>query len=201
MKTCAKLAGITQDLSKDDYLVVGLMLKEEFGHLKSSYLKEAFIKYAAGKLGSFEHYNSFTTKFVSQVINSYKEYRAKQNTQKRIEPGMQIEERKETPREAAERAWNFLDECYRDNEEVMFANWSGAYKWGEHIGEIKLSKEEKIRVMQQVKANVDKQKKQSRARGEKFSQLINLLSTETGLKIECRKIILKEYFEKKYHGK
>lgn len=198
MKTCAKLAGITNDLNSDDYLVVGLMLKEEFGHLSSAWLKDAFIKYGAGKLGSFEHYNSFTTKFVSQVIVAYKEYRAKQNTKRIVEPSKQIEMKQETKKEEAEKAWNFIDKCYSKGEEVMFANWTLAFKWGEHIGELNVSPQDKEQILNQIKRDVDRQKKESRAKGQKFSQLLNLLSTDTGLKIECRKLVLKDYFKRKY---
>lgn len=196
IRTIAKLSGITNELGADDILVVGHLLKEKYGHLNTNYIKDAFLTYSTGDLGEFEHYNSFTTKFVGRVLKEYKEFRRKKRLVQRSAPvERQIEQKTSTPEQEDQRAFEFIKEKVDAGEELLFANWSGAFRHAERMGYITLSNEEKKKLFEETKMEVKAILANERAKMRPLSQYHNLISTDTGIKIECRKRLLIEYLK------
>lgn len=196
IKTCAKLAGIRNELEADDYLVIQLVLKEEYPNLSADFLRNAFVKYGSGKLGEFEHYGSFTTLFLGKVINAYKENLRKENLKPKVQP---IEKQIEGPIEdlTGERAFNFIKNIYeKEGKAPIFANWNKAFYYAEKEGLINLTDEDKLKLKEKVKRELRNEYKNKRNLAASVSTLAAYSITDIELKKECRKSALINYFKK-----
>lgn len=192
---CAKYAGISDPLQDDDYTFIMQMLKNQFSHWTLTDVGKAFETYAANKLGDFEHYGTFSPKFFGRVLKSYKEYRAKQNTIKPIEPARQIEMKQESEEERQIRAYEFIKECVENNEEIYTANWTDAFRYCEKMGYIKMSDQEKREYFKKVKQDIESQIKNKATDIRSIKRLIELQASPRATQIECRKRLLIDYFK------
>ena len=195
IKTCAKFSGV-QDLANDDYLVISSMLKNQFGHWSLTDIGKAFEVYASGKLGSIEHYGIFSPKFFGQVLQAYREWKAKETKkQKPIEVEKQIPMKQKSKEEIQLEAYEFVKDCYEKGEEIYTANWSDCYLYMEKNGIIKLSKEQKIKIFEQVKKEINSEITKRRGEYRSFADLISTLASPKSLELLCRKKVVIEYFE------
>lgn len=148
------------------------------------------------------HYQSFNSLYVSNVLTSYKRYRAKRNREpKLIEPAKQIGMKKETREEQAEFNYKLLVDSYEKIGKEPYApiNWNAAYWYLEQNNIIDmLDNDAKEMFKENVVYDIKKEISELKAHKRQYSHLIEILESSKRLKTECRKRLTIKHFNNKY---
>ena len=196
IKICAKISGITYELTSEDFSIIKLMLKNDFGNMSGEEMVEAFRMNSSGKYWEvIEAFQTFSPIFVGKVLREYREFRRKRNLIKPIEL-------KELPRETnditGERAFATILKIWRQEKQLpMIASWNKAFKHLEKEGMITISNEEKAAIYEAEKAKVESEISKLRSMMMDSSKLMKDLN-KIYLQIQSRKTCIKNYLEKNH---
>ena len=176
-----------------------------FQKLNLSDIRAAFGLYSANKLTfmvngkkqtTVGHFQSFDNVFIGAVLNAYTDY---SNYENQIKSMKIIEEEKEKlTSENSKQSFDMIEGCYKGGKEPWIANWNFAFKYMEVEKLIEYSNEEKEMFMENVLEELKEERLMLKHQRKDISDINRVIGTKSKLADECRKRLVKKYFESKY---
>ncbi len=137
-----------------------------------------------------EHFNTFLPAYMSEVLHSYRSMKSRAEIEYKRALASNVVQ---PPTESGEDCFKSLKKLYSETNQLpRFWNWSKVYLHLEDVGEINLTIEQKKKIIEDVKTEIELKKKRASDLDELKS--INELLNQTNLINEARKICVKQYF-------
>lgn len=189
---CIELIGFNPDnITSESLQFIANYIRDNFRFIDFNEIKEGFEHGVKGSLDiNLQHYQSFNALYVSNVVQSYRRFKAKNNAA----PKKLIE--LPSPKEDPAIHFNFIKLYLKKTKETpMIANWNEAYKYAEEskIIEIPIAKKHLIRL--EVIDELKREKQQLKAKRLNFKDIDETLNSESLMRYECRKKALIDYFK------
>lgn len=183
-------------LDEEQVLLLARFIMYEFATLTIQEVEDAIFKAKSGKLDcNPADYNKLSIDFMGRILSAYKEYKAKHKLI--VDKTIQDKAPKQLPYSTyeGESAYEFIKGIYEGGKEPFIANWSMAFKYMEEKGILKYNNEEKEEFKQKFILEIQSEIKDRRRNNKNYSDLAKTLENDNYLKYECRKRIIKLYFE------
>lgn len=167
-------------------------LKTKFGNFNEEEFIEAFKLYAAGELNFKEAvYNNFSPFFVGKILNSYKDYKAKEAAKPKLfkEKTLLPE-----PEYVHEKQLELLKEFIKD-ETKKPPDWSKMYEYLENKGVFSFTDEQKQVLGGSIRNELKDCIREAKNKKKQTVIYEVLLSSKMLFKVECRKRIILKHFK------
>lgn len=189
---CIELIGFNpENTTSESLMLIANYIKNNFQFIDFNEIKEGFEHGIKGELDiNLQHYQSFNALYVSNVIQSYKRYKAKKEAipKKAIELPL--------PEEDPAIHFNFIALYFKKTGEVpMIANWNEAYKYAEDTNIINIPISKKYLIKEEVVEELKRERQRLKYNRLNYSEIDNTLNSDSLMKYECRKKILIDYFK------
>jgi len=186
--------GIPEALSRFEQGIVFNFIQGQFGGLTLENIVEAFTLYSANKLDfKTSHFGKFDNKFIGDVLHSYSVEVAKKQTRTKVNPEP-VKRIKYSP-EVGEESFEFIKSVFeKDKKPPFIASWTFAFNWMWSQKIIVLEDFEIEAIKNTVKNDAKVQMKQRRLQGKDTSKLMSMIQNGDGLKFECHKKCVIDYF-------
>lgn len=201
-KICFSI-GISRKLHRLEQDVIFNFIKSQFGGLTLEEITEAFTLHSGCKfqfwwngrqVNTIPHFDKFSTDYVGNVLNKYQQYIADQRQKvDRTAPEKFVRE-PYTP-EVGKKQFEFIKKCFeKDGKPPFIANWMDAFKWMEDEKIIELEDIEKEAIKNAVINQMHHEVKERRSKKKDVTNLLQSIETGRGVKYECRKKCVIDYF-------
>lgn len=191
---CIKLIGVNPEkLVKEDLDLIIDYIKRNFKRLSTADIRLAFEIGVKGELDfDLQHYQSFNTMYVANVLLSYKRYCADQN---RRNKEIQTKPLKELTFNELEDHGKKALMAHKDEEDLSDFRWSELYFYYKKKGFISFNTTEINRFQEQVREDLKAEMKQRSDDGKSNKVYSLLLESKALFQCECRKRAVLKYFE------
>lgn len=200
--------GLRNKLSEFELKEIFNFVSTYFQKLNLSDIREAFGLYSANKLSfmvngkrqtTVGHFQSFDNVFIGAILKSYTDYSNYENQIKSMET---VDIKKEiATSENSKESFDMIEGCYKGGKEPWIANWNFAFKYMESEKIIEYSNEEKEMFMENVLEDLKEDRLTLKHKRKDTSDISRIINTKSKLADECRKRLVKKYFESKYETK
>jgi len=188
--------GIPDALSRFEQGIVFNFIHGQFGMLTLEQIVDAFTLYSANNLQfTTSHFGKFDNKFIGDVLSSYLKHLQNLESKNKIYKAEPIVRQKYSPEEG-KKSFEFIKSVFKkDGKPPFIASWSFAFKWMEDQKIIVLENFEKEAIKNSVINQMKHEVKDRRSRGKEVSKLLQSIETGRGVKYECHKKCVIDYFE------
>jgi hypothetical protein len=185
-------------LNNDQVMLLAKFVMYEFSTLTISEIEKAVFMAKAGKFHgcNSSDYNKLGIDFMGRVLHAYIKNKKNNNL---IKEPVKKEEELFCDINDPKKAYEFIKNIYeKEGKEPFIANWNHAFFYMEKEGKIKLSNDEKNIFAENLHYEMkDEAEKLRKMRDNKHHHLREILKSKILFKIECRKRLVKIYFEGK----
>lgn len=187
--------GIPEAISRFEQGIVFNFIHGQFGILTLEEIVNAFTLYSANKLKFKDsHFGKFDNKFIGNVLSSYLEHLANERSKNQIyepEPMVRV---KYTPEEGL-KSYEFIKGVFeKDKRPPFIASWTFAFNWMWKEKMIVLEDFEIEAIRNVVHNEMMEEVKERRRNRKDVSNLLQSMETGRGVKYECHKKCVIEYF-------
>lgn len=202
-----KLIGVPPEkLMIEDLSIIIDYLKRNLESYPVSDIRLAFEVGLKGLLDikDLNHYHSFNALYVTNILQSYKRYKQKENAKPKLVAPIekQLPMSKETKEDQQKKHFDIIDNWVKEKGEVpLIANWSEAFLHMNRIGLIKMTKEEGTMFVENIRYELEEEKKRLKLEGSNYGHISNMLSSKILLSKEARKRYIIKYYENKKNKK
>ena len=191
---CIKLIGMNpKKLIQEDMTIIMDYLSRNFENFPISKIQIAFELGVKGDLDiNLDHYQSFNSMYVSNVILAYKRYLAHNI---KIKP---MVEPKPSPQLTYDQIANEAAKVfrlYRDGGDLSQVNWTVIYEYYKSKCLISFNKDSVVKFEKKVKKEIESELKELNNAGKLGGNLIYALESPMIFHCECRKRAVIEYFK------
>lgn len=210
LREICKIVGLRREQSQEDITRVLLFIKNNYSDLSIQGIRQAVDYALTGKIeAQLEHYQSLDIKYISQILNAYREHIRKSELELR-----KLEKQKETEeeylkqknktvmerQEECEAHFKALEHYVNDNNELPIGwDWIGAYWYMESNGLVTTDPEEKRMFADYVRVMIENEKKDAIAIGGLMAgrDIEKVLNNKLDFAHRCRIEMVKSYFKQK----
>jgi len=192
--------GIANLPNEADLNQICAFLQSKYGDFTAKEIDDALQRYASGSLSvSSKAYGVLSTMFLSDLLNEYRVLRKMWNdfAKRQENQLLQLQEAKKDENEVNENLCNWLCEYVQESGVIPDAyDWDAVYKHLEKVGEINLSREDKVDfyniekegIMESVNYYKDIISKKS-----EMMELLRILQDEKMMQSYCRRKLVHLY--------
>ena len=182
-------------LEETQIMLIAKFIMYEFTTLTMKDIENAIFKAKAGKLDcNPADYNKLSIDFIGRVLNSYQEYKKKEQLKIKLEQEKEPLKIEYTPDDEKE-AYLFLKGIYDKGQEPFIANWNLAFKFMEENNLINLSNDEKQIFFEMTIEDLKAEMQELKVKKKNIHRLKSLLNDKELIKQECRKRIIIKHFK------
>ncbi len=203
-----ELVGLNpKKFSKQELDFISGKLIENYKWLTVDEIKRAFDLGVKGlldiQMSEVKHYHSFNTLYVSNILNSYKRYKAKENIKPKLAANvLLIPEGKKTKEQVFmehKEEFEFIEREFNKNKKLpSLANWSDAFLHMEREGIIeRMENDHKIMFRDNVIADIQDEIKKNKVIKKMTTALDMIISRDDLLRCECRKRMIINHYKNK----
>lgn len=214
LREICKVLGIKRDQSQEDIVRLILFLKNNYADLSKEGIRQAVDYALTGKIDAqLEHYQSLDIKYLSQILNAYRDHIRKSELElRKKDKQRQTEEeyfkqKNKTVMERQEECeahFKALDHYVNDNNELPIGwDWIGAYYYMEANGLVTTDVEEKRMFADYVRNIMENEKKDSVANDGILAgrEIEKAMNDKVSFANRCRIEMVKSYFRQKINKK
>lgn len=184
-------------------ILIRQTIQSEFKLYHLNDFNDAFIKHCSGKFMISKEaegnkpYGDLSALFICDVLNGYKNYKAKNHKIKPIEDTSRlIEVKKMTKEENAKHWFDWVIAEMKANKKIpMMADWDSIFWLLTKDGSITLDNDSKEMFLESVRFDIQEEINFRKAEHKDYRNYTRMLESEDSLKRECRKRIVKKHLE------
>jgi len=210
LREICKIVGLRREQSQEDITRVLLFIKNNYSDLSIQGIRQAVDYALTGKIeAQLEHYQSLDIKYISQILNAYREHIRKSELElRKLEKQKETEDQikkdmNKTPEERKEEcriAYEGLVKYVEINNSLPIGwDWIGAYWYMEANGLVTTDVEEKRMFADYVRNMIENEKKDAIATGGLMAgrDIEKVLNNKLDFAHRCRIEMVKSYFKQK----
>lgn len=214
LREICKILGIKREQSQEDFMRVILFLKNNYSDLSREGIRQAVDYALTGKIDAqLEHYQSLDIKYLSQILNAYRDHirkselelRKKDNQRQTEEEYFKQKNKTVMERqEECEAHFKALEHYVNDNNELPIGwDWIGAYYYMEANGLVTTDVEEKRMFADYVRNIMENEKKDSISNDGILAgrEIEKAMNDKVSFANRCRIEMVKSYFRQKINKK
>jgi hypothetical protein len=210
LREICKVLGIKRDQSQEDIVRLILFLKNNYADLSKEGIRQAVDYALTGKIDAqLEHYQSLDIKYLSQILNAYRDHirkselelrKMEKQRQTEAEHQAQLNKTPEQRREDCRTAYEGLAKYVEVNKSLPIGwSWIDCYWYMEANGLVTKDPEEKKMFADYVRNMIEQEKKDAIATGGLLSgkNIEKLLNNKFDFAHRCRIEMVKSFFKQK----
>jgi len=210
LREICKILGIKREQSQEDFMRVILFLKNNYSDLSREGIRQAVDYALTGKIeAQLEHYQSLDIKYLSQILNAYRDHirkselelrKMEKQRQTEAEHQAQLNKTPEQRREECRTAYEGLSKYVEVNKSLPIGwSWIDCYWYMEANGLVTKDPEEKKMFADYVRNMIEQEKKDAIATGGLLSgkNIEKILNNKFDFAHRCRIEMVKSFFKQK----